>query len=84
MKITPIKYAIHKENESPIFGEHNTYIYISDEGAGTFLCISQENLSTNDSGAINLDWNEFDFLVKSIKKLRKIHEYPVKVHPILL
>jgi len=68
MKITPIKYVIHREDESPVFGEQNTYISIEDEGDGTFITISQ---CVDEMQKIRLDWSEVDFIFKQLKKLRK-------------
>lgn len=68
MKITPIKYAIHREEESPIFGEQNTFISIEDEGGGTFVTLSQ---CVDEMQQIRLDWSEVEFIFKQLRKLRK-------------
>jgi hypothetical protein len=69
MKLTVTEIAIHKETESPVFGELTTRVRIDDEGGGMFFIISQ----STDSGLneIRMDFKELDYLVAAIRKLER-------------
>jgi hypothetical protein len=73
MKLTVTEIVIHKETESPVFGELTTKVSIDDEGAGIFFKISQ----STDSGlnVIRMDFKEFEYLVAAINKLNEGIQY---------
>ena len=72
MKLTVTEIAVHKEDESPIFGEIVTHVKLDDEGAGTFIKITQHNdIQVNE---IRLDFNEIEHILKAIEML-KAQEY---------
>jgi hypothetical protein len=52
--ITPIKYAVHREKESPIFGETVTFVSVQDDGAGPFIVL-ESNQSTENGFRIDMD-----------------------------
>jgi hypothetical protein len=52
--VTPIKYAVHREKESPIFGETVTHVSVQDEGGGPFILL-ESNQSTADGLRIDMD-----------------------------
>lgn len=72
MKLTVTEIAVHKEDESPIFGDIVTHVKLDDEGAGTFIKIVQHNDTKTDE--IRLDFNEIEHILKAIEML-KAQEY---------
>jgi hypothetical protein len=62
-KTTITQVAVHKSNDSPVFGESATRIKLEDEGAGKYLVIEQ------DGGSISLDPEELDLIIAEAKKL---------------
>lgn len=68
MKLTTTEVSIHREGESPLFGELTTKVNLGDEGAGLFICISQD---TDDGvSIIRMDFNEVEYLIKAIIMLK--------------
>lgn len=53
-KVTAVKYAVHPEGESPVFGEHTTWIEMKDEGAGPFVSIEAGATVCLDPGEVDL------------------------------
>ena len=72
MKLTVTEIAVHKEDESPIFGDIVTHVKLDDEGGGTFIKITQHNDTKMDE--IRLDFNEIEHILKAIEML-KAQEY---------
>jgi hypothetical protein len=68
MKLTVTEIAVHKEDDSPILGEIVTYIKLDDEGAGTFIKITQHNDTKMDE--IRLDFIEVEHIFKAIEMLK--------------
>ena len=68
MKLTVTEIAVHKEDESPIFGDIVTHVKLDDEGAGTFIKIVQHNDTKTDE--IRLDFNEIEHILKAIEMLK--------------
>lgn len=68
MKLTVTEIAVHKEDESPIFGDIVTHVKLDDEGAGTFIKITQHNDTKMDE--IRLDFNEIEHILKAIEMLK--------------
>lgn len=68
MKLTVTEIAVHKENDSPIFGDIVTYVKLDDEGAGTFVKIIQHNDTKVDE--IRLDFHEIEYMLKAIDMLK--------------
>ena len=65
---TILKVAVHRETESPVFGEGNTYVSVDDEAGGPFIVLEQENdLPT--PGAMRLDYDELLVVVETAKML---------------
>jgi DNA polymerase elongation subunit (family B) len=69
MKLTVTEIAIHKEGESPIFGEIVTHVKLDDEGAGMFIKITQS--SDTQMNEIRLDFNEVEYIIKAIEMLKE-------------
>lgn len=69
MKLTVTEIVLHKEEESPIFGEIVTNVKLDDDGAGLFIKITQ--YSGNDVGTICIDFNEVEHIVKAIDMLKE-------------
>jgi len=68
MKLTVTEVTIHKENESPVFGELATHVKLDDEGGGEFIKIIQHN----DTGCneIRLDFEDIEYIMKAIEMLK--------------
>lgn len=68
MKLTVTEISIHRESESPVFGELVTKVSLCDEGGGVFIRMSQDT----DEGfnSIRLDFNEVEYLVQAINILK--------------
>jgi hypothetical protein len=69
MKLTVTEIAVHKEGESPIFGDIVTHVKLDDEGAGTFIKIMQS--SDTQMNEIRLDFNEVEYIIKAIEMLKE-------------
>jgi hypothetical protein len=69
MKITVTEIAIHKENQSPIFGELTTKVGLGDEGGGVFVKITQNR----DDGLqeVRIDFDEVEYIMKAIEMLKE-------------
>ena len=74
-QITPIKYAIHSKEESPIFGEDTLHIEIQDDAGGYYytleqICPSSPNdENTFGIGKISLDKEEIHMISDLVKKI---------------
>jgi hypothetical protein len=68
MKLTVTEIAVHKEDESPIFGDIVTHVKLDDEGAGLFVKITQS--SDTQMNEIRLDFNEIEYILKAIEMLK--------------
>ena len=68
MKLTVTEIAVHKEEESPIFGDIVTHVKLDDEGGGTFIKITQHN--DTQMNEIRLDFNEVEYILKAIEMLK--------------
>ena len=69
MKLTVTEIAVHKEDESPIFGDIVTHVKLDDEGGGTFIKITQHN--DTKMAEIRLDFNEIEYILKAIEMLKE-------------
>lgn len=68
MKLTVTEIAIHREDQSPIFGDLTTRVSVDDEGGGIFVRITQD---TDDGPvSIRMDFNEVEYLVQAINILK--------------
>ena len=68
MKLTVTEIAVHKDDESPIFGDILTHVKLDDEGGGTFIKIMQS--TDTQMNEIRLDFNEVEYIVKAIEMLK--------------
>jgi hypothetical protein len=69
---TILKVAVHREEESPIFGEGNTYVSVNDEAGGPFLTIEQDTDGYNNSigtAVLRIDYEEFLVVAEAAKML---------------
>ena len=71
MKLTVTEIAVHKEAESPIFGDLVTHVKLDDEGAGVFIKITQHN--DCQMNEIRLDFIEIEYILKAIEMLKEGH-----------
>ena len=74
MKTIPIQVSIKSASSdwNPIF--NSIQVGPNDLAAGSFLTISGEN-TQNKGSQISLDWEEWDELVKVVRKYRKDWEW---------
>lgn len=68
MKLTVTEIAVHKEGESPIFGDIVTHVKLDDEGGGAFIKIMQS--TDTQMNEIRLDFNEVEYILKAIEMLK--------------
>ena len=71
---TILKVSVHREEESPIFGEGNTYVSVDDEAGGPFLTIEQDNdgdgyNNSNGTFVLRIDYEEFLVVAEAAKML---------------
>lgn len=69
MKLTVTEIAVHREDDGPIFGDLVTHVKLDDEGAGTFIKITQSN--DTQMNEIRLDFNEVEYIMKAIEMLKE-------------
>lgn len=67
LRITPTKFAIHRQGDNPIFGEHVITIALEDESGGPFYVVESNHPS--DDG-IRIDDDELELLVKAGRRLK--------------
>lgn len=69
MKLTVTEIAIHREDQSPIFGDLTTRVSVDDEGGGPFVRVTQD---TTEDGpqVLRMDFKEVDHLVQAINILK--------------
>ena len=72
--MTTVEVAIHPKGENPIFGEGSTRIRLVDEGAGSFIVVSQSTEEYGDN-EIRLDFEEVEHFLKAIKILEDGRTY---------
>lgn len=69
MKLTITEIAVHKEDESPIFGDLTTHVKLDDDGGGPYVRIMQS--SDTQMNEIRIDFNEIEYIVKAIEMLKE-------------
>ncbi len=75
MKITPIKYAIHREGDSAVFGEDSFHVSIDDEGAGEYIVIESVCPSEPfDDNRMAMDYSVLKKIVEVADIFRKNEE----------
>ena len=71
MKITPIKYSIHSDNVSPVFGEGVVHVEIVDEGAGEYLRLASLETGLCE-GVVELEFEQVLKIAEIVKQKREI------------
>jgi hypothetical protein len=60
--VTPVKVALHRRRDNPIYGEGVIYVSVDDECVGPFLVLTQNH----DSGhGLRIDLDELEAAVKT-------------------
>lgn len=74
-KITPLAYAIHAPDESPIFGGQTIHVSAEDDGAGMFVLIKSDLTGDENMGPgeVKLDCGELADVVAVAEMLRLAH-----------
>lgn len=65
--ITVTEFAVHKDDESPIFGENAVKVKLMDAGSGYF--ISMQDMICDDTNEVRLDFTQLNEIVEQIKLL---------------
>lgn len=73
--ITPIKFAIHRQGDNPIFGEQVITIALEDEAGGPFFVV-ESNQASGDG--LRIDDDELELLVKAGRRLKAEFERSTK------
>ena len=71
MLVTPICFAIHRPEESPVFGDGIIHVSVDDDGAGPFVVIKQLSWDKPESGVCAFDISELEQITKAARKLIK-------------
>ena len=77
MKKTCIKFAIHGDNESPIFGDDTLHITADSHGSGSFVVIENVNPSDMDlvgDGKITLEVKEIEMILEIAREFEQIEK----------
>ncbi len=75
MKKTAIKYALSKQEESPIFGEDTIHITADSEGGGVYASIEMINPSDplfSGAGKVTLDKYELEAILEIVKEFERM------------
>jgi len=64
--ITPIKVALHRKGNNPIFGELGIHISVEDEAAGPFIVIESNEGQEN---GLRIDMDELEVAVVVARQL---------------
>jgi hypothetical protein len=68
MKLTITEITVHREGESPVFGELVTHVKLDDEGGGAFVKLIQFN--DTQMNEVRFGFNEFEYLVQAVNALK--------------
>lgn len=79
MKISCIKYAIHKNDESPIFGSDTIHVSVDSEGEGVWVIVEQINPTVIDessfgAGKMALEIEEIQAILDVAEMLKRDNE----------
>jgi hypothetical protein len=72
---TTLKFAVHREDVNPVFGEGVTFVSVDDEAAGPFLVIEQHDDDVQ-PGIVRFDYEEFLAVAEAAKTL--MHQVYIK------
>ena len=66
---TITEVTVHREGESPVFGESAVKVRIDDEGGGAFIVLEQMGSDAPGARRVMIDAEELDLIVKAAKKM---------------
>jgi len=66
-RLVVTEIAITQVGESPVIGENTVTVRVEDDGAGSFLVIS----NIEQVGAVRIDFEEAELLILAIRRLRR-------------
>jgi hypothetical protein len=72
---TTLKFAVHREDVNPVFGEGVTFVSVDDEAGGPFLVIEQDDDDVK-PGTVRFDYEEFLAVAEAAKTL--MHQVHIK------
>jgi len=66
---TTTEVTVHREGESPVFGESAVKVRIDDEGGGAFIVLEQMGSDAPGARRVMIDAEELDLIVKAARKM---------------
>ncbi len=74
LQITPVSYAIHKKDESPIFGDDTLRLTVQDDAGGYYytiesVCPTDTHEDVFGQGKLSLDTEEIMLIAELVKKI---------------
>lgn len=73
IRVTPLCVAVHREGESPVFGEGTTHVQIEDEGAGAFVILRQFG-DHEKEGELRFDSDELQVVTREAARMVRLVE----------
>lgn len=70
MNKTILCISVHREDDSPVFGESATHVILEDEAAGYFIKLKQYT-DNPEPETIKLDFDEIDDIIEAIDTLKE-------------
>jgi hypothetical protein len=64
--ITPIKVAVHRKDDNPIFGENVIHVSVDDEAAGPFIVLES---NAGHADGLRIDQDELEAAVVAARQL---------------
>lgn len=64
--ITPIKVAVHRKDDNPIFGENVIHVSVDDEEAGPFIVLES---NAGHADGLRIDQDELEAAVVAARQL---------------
>lgn len=64
--ITPIKVAVHRKYDNPIFGENVIHVSVDDEAAGPFIVLES---NAGHADGLRIDMDELEAVTAAARKL---------------
>lgn len=73
LRATPICVSVHRDGESPVYGEGATHVQIEDEGGGAFVVLRQFGDHDN-AGEMRFDIDELLVVAREAARLARTYE----------
>lgn len=73
LRVTPVCVAVHREGESPVFGEGTTHVQLEDEGGGAFVILRQFGEHEKE-GELRFDVDELQVVAREAARMVRVCE----------